>query len=185
MNFGFYSSYVALWVWVIFQGLLTLAIFKKVLELERRAATAGVIADGKSLVGTPAPKFSGDDLRSGRSLNLNFFNGQGGVILFLTAHCSVCRHLSKTLEDGIVQSLPPIVSICTGDPKGTAKLGKLLAQQIPLLMDGANDAVSAYGVSGYPTAVVLDHERTIRAHSSISDAEDLKRLVASVAGQSA
>ena len=182
MDFGFYSSYVALWIWVIFQGLLTLAIFKKVVELEKRAGTAVVMDDGKSLVGTKAPKFSGTDFRSGGSLNLEIFNGHGGVILFLAAHCSVCRNLSKSLEDDLLETLPPILGICTGDIKGVERLGKRIAPQIPLLVDGADDAASTYKVSSYPTAVVLDGERRIRAYSGISSPEDLKRLVALTTG---
>jgi hypothetical protein len=178
MNFGFYSSYVALWIWVIFQGLLTLAIFKKVMELERRS---GVLPDGKSLVGTLAPKFSGTDFRSGRPVDLNIFNGQGGVILFLSARCSICRSLSKTLQDGLVESLPPIVGICIGDTKGAMKLGRYLAPQIPLLLDEAEDAVSAYKVSGYPMAVVLDGKGIIRGYHGVNRAQDIKRLVASSA----
>ena len=181
MDFGFYSSYIALWIWAIFQGLLTLAIFRQVLELEKRAQNSGVMADGKSLVGTRAPKFSGTDFRSGRPLNVDIFNGQGGVILFLAARCSVCRNLSKSLQDGVLESLPPIVGICTGDTNGVARLERRLTSQIPLLVDGAADAASVYKVSSYPTAVVLDSERRIRAHSGISSSEDLKRLVASIA----
>jgi len=178
MNFGFYSSYVALWIWVIFQGLLTLAIFRQVLELEKRETHATGMSGGKSLVGARAPKFSGTDFRSGQPLNLNVFNGQGGVILFLAARCSVCRNLSRSLRDGVLESLPPIVAICTGDTKGVAKLGKRLAPQIPLLVDEREDATAVYKISGYPTAVVLDAERRIRAHDGISSPEDLKRLVA-------
>lgn len=182
MDFGFYSSYVALWILSIFQGLLTLAIFKQVLDLERRSENSGVmVAGGKSLVGTRAPKFSGTDFRSGQPLSLNVFDGQGGVILFLAARCSICRNLSRSLQNGVLESLPPLVSICTGDEKGLAKLGKRLVPQIPMLVDGAEDAASVYLVSGYPTAVVLDSERRIRAYNGVSSAEDLKRLVASTA----
>lgn len=183
MDFGFYSSYVALWIWAIFQGLLTLAIFKKVLELEKRSTNSELPADGRSLVGTQAPIFSGTDFRSGRPVNLDIFNGQGGVILFLTARCSICRHLSRSLQNGVLESLPPIVGICTGDEKGVAKLGQRLAPQIPLLVDGAEDAVSVYKVFGFPTAVVLDGERRIQAYHGVSTPEDLKRLVGYTNGE--
>jgi peroxiredoxin len=181
MDFGFYSSYVALWIWAIFQGLLTLAIFRQVLELEKRSGILGVMADGRSLVGTRAPKFSGVDSVSGRRVDLNIFDGRGGVILFLSAHCSICHSLSKTLQDGLVESLPPMVGICTGDTKAAMKLQKYLAPQIPLLLDGAEDAVSAYKVSGYPTAVVLDSKRIVRGYHGVNSADDIKRLVASSA----
>lgn len=178
MNFGFYSSYVALWIWVIFQGLLTLAIFRQIVELEKRSEEWETMPGGQSLVGARAPKFSGVDIRSGRSINANVFDGRGGVILFLAAHCSVCRHVSRSLQDGVLESLPPILAICTGDTKGAMRLGKRLAPQIPLLLEGAQEAASIYKVSGYPTAVVLDGERRIRAHSGIGSAEELRRLVA-------
>lgn len=182
MGFGFYSSYITLWILVVFQALLTLAIFRQVLDLEKRAGIRpGAAFDGRSLLGTRAPKFSGVDSRSGRRVDVNIFNGRGGVILFLSAHCSICRSLSKTLQDGLVESLPPMVGICTGDTKGAMKLGKYLAPQIPLLLDGAEDAVSAYKVSGYPTAVVLDSKRIVRGYHGVNSADDIKRLVASSA----
>jgi hypothetical protein len=177
MSFGFYSSYIALWILAIFQGLLTLAIFRQVLELEKRSET-WEIAGGQSLVGARAPKFSGVDSRSGRSINAKIFDGRGGVILFLAAHCSVCRHVSRTLQDGVLETLPPLLAICTGDTKGAARLAKRLAPQIPLVLEGAQEAASIYKVSGYPTAVVLDGERRIRAHSGVNSVEELKRLVA-------
>ncbi|SRR5712692_4845756 len=178
MSFGFYSSYVALWIFVIFQGLLTLAIFRQVLELEKRSGKWEGATGGESLVGAKAPKFSGADFHSGQSLNVNVFNGRGGVILFLNAHCSVCRHVSRSLQAALLENLPPIVAVCTGDKKGAVKLGKRLGPQIPLLLDGAEDAASLYKISSYPTAVVLDSEHRIRAHTGISSAEDLPLLVA-------
>lgn len=182
MDFGFYSSYLALWIWAIFQGLLTLAIFRQVRELEKRAGSRpGAAFDGLSLVGTRAPKFSGVDSVSGRRVDLNIFDGRGGVILFLSTECSICRSLSKTLQDGLVESLPPMVGICTGDKEGAMKLRKHLAPQIPLLLDGAEDAVSAYRVSGYPTAVVLDSRRIVRGYHGVNTADDIQRLVASSA----
>jgi peroxiredoxin len=178
MNFGFYSSYIALWIWAIFQGLLTLAIFRQVQELEKRSGNWETKAGGETLVGARAPKFSGADFHSGQSIDLNHFNGQGGVILFLSAHCSMCRRLSKNLHAVPVESLPPIVAICTGDTKEAAKIAKRLGPQIPLVVEGATHAASVYRVSGYPTAVVLDRERRVRAHSGINSTEDLQKLVA-------
>lgn len=180
MDFGFYSSYVALWIWAIFQGLLTLAIFRQVLALEKRSGGWETTTGGESLVGARAPAFSGTDFHSGRSINIKFFDGRAGVILFLSAHCSICRHISRNLRDGLRESLPPIVAICTGDTKETIKLGKRLGPQIPLLLDGADDAASLYNVSSYPIAVVIDAEHRIRAYSGIRSAEDLQPLVARI-----
>lgn len=178
MGFEFYSSYVALWIWAIFQGLLTLATFRQVLELEKRSRNWKGMPGGESLVGARAPEFSGDDLRSGRPINVNIFEGQGGVILFLAAYCSACRRLAKSLQGVSLGSLPPIVASCTGDEKETLKLGKRLGPQIPLLLDGAGDTAYLYRVSSYPTAVILDGECRIRAHSGISSAEDVQQLLA-------
>lgn len=183
MSFDFYSSYVALWIWAIFQGLLTLAIFRQVLELEKRSGNWKGMPGGESLVGARAPEFSGDDLHSGRPINVNIFEGQGGVILFLAAYCPACRSLAKSLQGVSLGSLPPILASCTGDKQETLKLGKRLGPQIPLLLDEVGDTASLYLVSSYPTAVVLDGECRIRVHSGISNAEDLQRLLArSIAG---
>jgi peroxiredoxin len=177
MSFGFYSSYVALWIWVIFQGFLALAIFRQVLELEKRSGKWKGATGGESLVGTRAPKFSGADFHSGQPININLFDGRGGVILFLTAHCSVCRQLARSLQAALLESLPPIVAVCTGDKKGKVKIGNRLGPQIPLLLDGAENLASLYKISGYPMAVVVDGQRMIRAHSGVNNVEDLERLV--------
>lgn len=177
MSFEFYSSYIALWIWAIFQGLLTLAIFRQVLELEKRAGNWKGIPGGESLVGARAPEFSGADVSSGRPINVNIFEGHGGVILFLSAYCPACRSLAKSLQGVSVESLLPIVASCTGDKQEILKLGKQLGLQIPLLLDEVGDTASLYRVSSTPTAVVLDDECRIRIHSGIRNLEDLQQLL--------
>lgn len=178
MGFSFASSYVALWVWAIFQGLLTLAILRQVMELEKRSVS---VASGESLIGTHAPVFSGVDSRSGQTVDLGMLD-QGGVILFLAGSCTACRQLAKDFQDAAPGILPPMVAVCIGGQQQSAKIGKRLGQ-IPLLLQGAEEVASLYRVSGYPSAVVLDGKRMILAHRGINTVEDLRNLVAQSQGR--
>ncbi|PWT89849.1 MAG: hypothetical protein C5B54_08230, partial [Acidobacteria bacterium] len=122
MSFSFASSYLALWIWAIFQGFLTLAIFRQVVGLEKRAVQG--VAPGELLVGTRAPQFAGIDYHSRQPIDISTFDGQGGVILFLAASCSACRELAKNINRFSPENLPPMVALCIGGQQQSAKIGK-------------------------------------------------------------
>lgn len=173
MSFNFASSYLALWVLAIFQGLLALAVLRQVMELEKRSAK---MTSGESLIGTQAPAFSGIDTRSGRTVDLSVLD-QGGVILFMAGSCSVCRQLAKDIQGEMPGTLPPMLAVCIGNQQQSAKIGKRL-ERIPLLLQGAEEVTSLYRVNSYPSAAVLDRERMILGYTAITTVEELRNLVA-------
>lgn len=178
MIFGFASSYIALWLWAIFQGLLTLAVFRQVLTLEKRSMKWQEAGAGELPVGARAPEFSGVDIHSGQLKNLSSFDGYPGVILFLAAHCSVCRHLAKSIRDISTASLPPLLALCMGNDEEGAKMGERLGSHIPLLVQGATEIAGLYRVYSYPSVVVVDRDHRILAYSGISSVEDIRQIAA-------
>jgi peroxiredoxin len=178
MTFGFASSYIALWTWAIFQGLLTLAVFRQVLTLEKRSAKWRELGGEGLPVGSTAPEFSGVDIHTGQLKNLTSFHGRPGVILFLAAQCSVCRQLAKSLQSTLPNSLPPLLAVCVGNEEEGAKMGKQLGSHIPLLVQEAAEVAELYRVFSYPIVVVVDGERSILAYTGVGSAEHLRQIVA-------
>src|SRR5688500_20377107 len=81
MGFPFVASYIAVWILVIFQGLLILALLKHLAEVKQLARLGGVAGADPLPAGAPAPDFEGVDLRSAKRLTKQIFAGRGGLLL--------------------------------------------------------------------------------------------------------
>lgn len=177
MSFGFYGSYVALWALVVFQALVVVALLRQISELKRYVEQGGLPASNQLAAGTPAPAFSALDLRSRQSLGLERLNGRGGVVLFLSPDCTVCRGLADSLRAQGKDALVPIIPVCEGDDQGCSVFLERLGKDFPLLVDARQQVGNLFHVEGSPTAVVLDGDKKIRGYGHPQDARDLGELV--------
>jgi hypothetical protein len=174
--FSFFATYIMLWVAVVFEGLLILSLLQK-LSVLRRLAEQGEFSGGSRLaLGSRAPEFSGIDLRSGERISIDQLEDRGGVIVFLSPHCSGCKTLVGSMV--LANDLPTTVAFCVGDESACRGLLTGLAEEIHLSLTGAAEVAANYHVSGFPTAVVVDRERRIRKYGLPKDVEDLKALFA-------
>jgi hypothetical protein len=178
MKFNFVASYVAIWILVLFQGLLVLALLRKLEELRRFAERVDSKPKDRLPLGSPAPEFSGFDVRSGKQVGTHSLNGLGGLILFLTSGCTACTRLADSLSQPSVSDLPPIIALCQGGEQGCAYFVSKLSSGIYLLLEGAGETATRYGVSSSPTAIVIDGEQKIRGYGNPENIENLKQLVA-------
>jgi len=178
MNFGFVPSYVALWALVLFQGLLVLAVLQKLEELRQLAERGGLTRDDWLPAGSPAPQVTGLDFRSGRPVSSRDLDGRGGLILFLSPECSVCKGLADSLRQPATDGLPPIIAFCQGSGKACATFAARLGYDIPLVLDEVRETATSYRVSGFPTAVVVDSQHRIRGYGNPENVEAIRRLVA-------
>ena len=175
---GFTSTYVALWALVLFQGLLALALLRQLAEL-RRLVEQGSLSIGDRLpLGSVAPEFLSRDLHSGRRVSSEQLKGGERVLLFLSAECEVCKGLADSLQERATNGLPPIIAFCHGNEKRCRRFVPKLGLRIPLLLERALETARLYGVSGFPTAVIVDQEGKIRGYGHPSDAKHLGRLLA-------
>ncbi len=182
MTFGFSASYIASWIVVLFQGLLIVFLLRQLAELRRLGEQGGLPGEDHLSTGSPAPEFAGFDARSGQQIGSRSLSGLGGVILFLSPDCTVCKGLAGSLRQPAMNDLPPIIALCPGGEQACAGVVKGLGLEVYLLFTGAEEMAARYHVSNFPTAVVVDAKQKIRGYGHPENVEDLKRLVADSLG---
>ena len=184
MGFPFFASYVAVWILVVFQGLLILALLKELGELKKLARLGGVAGEDRLPAGTEAPEFEGSDLRSRQRITTHVFASQGGALLFLSPECGSCLQLADELRQPALSELPPILTFCQGNDSACAAFVNRLGSEVYTLSDDDNNIAKRYRVDGSPTAVVINPDLTIGSYGHPLNIEDLKRLVARTPGVS-
>ena len=179
----FHISYIAVWVLVLFQGFLTLALLRRLEELRDliKQSRGGELEesfqeDDPLPVGSKAPEFAGLDARSGKPIGIHNLDG-GGVLLFLSSECRLCRGLAESLGQYPLNGLPPIIAVCRGEKDAATFFGKRLSEDISIMSEGAEETAKLYHVSGYPASVVIGPGRTVRAYGQPNDVESLRDLL--------
>jgi len=153
------------------------------LRAERAAArpdTASLASEGL-VVGTEAPAFDLPCLEGGRASLESL--GEGGrpvLLVFMSAHCTACQHLWPDIEAWQRSPSTPftVASICSGSDQSIEL--KVMGHQINhLVLEGASQVGTAYGVSLRPSAVVVAGGRI--ASATIPTVEGVRRLAADLA----
>jgi hypothetical protein len=177
MTSAFFTTYVVIWIVVLFQGLLILALLRELAELRRRLELGALENEDRLPIGSEAPEFTGADVRSGQLVSLQTVGHAGGAILFLTPDCNLCRNLANSLRAPALSDLPTIIVFCQGSERGCSTFYERLDPKGYLMHKESEQVATLYHVSGSPTAVILDGERKIRGYGHPQDLEDLKKLL--------
>lgn len=185
MTLSFSASYIAMWVMVLFQGLLILALLRQLSELRELAGKGGLDADNRLPTGSVAPAFIGLDLFTGRQAGGETLTGSGGIVLFLSPDCGLCESLTISLRTSTLIGMPRIITLCQGGEQACKDVAKLLGSDGRFVVNGVEEIAARYGVSRTPTAVVVDSARRIRAYGHPRNAEELKQLFARSVGEDA
>lgn len=167
MIFSFSATYIALWVIVVFQGLIILALMRQIFDLERGGVSKPLP------IGTPAPSFIGTDERSGLSIELPQLGGSGAALIFLSPNCSICTSLAEDLGQIKGNGLPQIIAFCKEQPPDSKRFAERFPRHVPLIIRGADQVISSYRISTFPTLVMVDVSRTILSYDHPRDAGEL------------
>ena len=177
MSSAFFTSYVAMWILVLFQGLIILALLRELSELRRRLELGALENEDRLPIGTEAPEFTGVDVRTRQPVTLKTIDREGGAILFLTPDCNLCKNLANSLRAPALSDLPTVIEFCQGSERGCSAFFERLDPKGHLVHRGAEQVAALYHVTGSPTAVIVDGERKIRGYAHPQDLEDLKKLL--------
>jgi hypothetical protein len=169
------ASYVALWAVVSFQGLLVLALLQQLARLRRIVAQGGLLDDPLP-DGSQAPEFANVNKHLGRQVGIHILDGSGGIVLFVSSECLVCRGLVDTVRRFEPDDLPPIITFCQGREQGCDRFAKRLGTRIRLVVHDAEKTSARYRVFRFPTAVVVDGECKIRGYGHPRNMGEVKEL---------
>jgi AhpC/TSA family len=172
VTFSFSATYLALWVIAVLQALVTLVILQQ-LGRVRELAEKGKIRLEHLPIGSTAPDFMAVDERSGVQIDSRRFDEQEAVLLFLAADCQTCQSLVASFGEVRLERFSTIVAFCRGDHQDCAELVAHLSPLVKVVHDETGGTADRYGVSGYPTAVIVTKEGKIGAYTQPSDREDL------------
>jgi hypothetical protein len=179
VSLTFSTSYFALWVIVVFQGLIALALLQKLAELRKVALQKPLTADDWLPVGSPAPEIDGFDVRSRDRISNRDLDEEGAALLFLSA-CPMCRSLSDQLRQPMPRGLPRIIVFCLGGEGSCSSDLDKLAQRVRLVIANSEEIARRYQISSSPTAVIVDRKRIIRGYGHPESIGDLQRLAATI-----
>jgi len=175
---GFMASYTALWLLVVFLTLVALGLLQQVTILRRSLVEAGFRQYTPLVVGSRAPAFSGIDGHSGQRRKSQTLYRRTTILVFISPHCSTCRSLVDSFPSLLAAESYSIVTVCKGNEIESRDFLDRLGPEVPFLFDPDGEIGELYGVSSYPTAVVVDDAGKVRGYGYPGRAKDFKELVA-------
>lgn len=178
MSSPFITSYIAIWIVVVFQGLIVLALLRELTELRQKLEALGFQQDARLPIGSFAPDFTTVDVRSKKTVGLHNLKETGGAILFLTPHCGTCKDLANSMRAPALDGLPPIIVFCQGGDSTCARVFETLDPKAYSVHQHAEEIASRYHITGSPTVVLVDGEQKIRGYGHPEHFADLKKLLA-------
>ncbi len=160
-------SSVLLWVVVLLNVLLTLALVRRV-NASGGLNGAGMTETGPT-IGEQAPAFSAQTLE-GEPVTLETYTGRGRatVLLFISAGCRPCRELLATLGDmlpGARQSGTDLILVSSDRREQVQALLTEFHLDISVLLAprDSNPFFADYKITGTPSYCVIDEDGTVQS----------------------
>jgi len=175
---SFMASYTALWLLVAFLALVAIGLLQQVTTLRRTLAEAGFRQYTPLVIGSVAPAFSAIDGHSGKKRTSNTLYSRTSLVVFVSPQCSTCRSLVYSLPSQSEADSYSIVTVCKGNESECRDFLDRLDPGMPFLFDSDGEIGELYGVSSYPTAVVVDAAGRVRGYGYPGRPKDFKELVA-------
>lgn len=160
-------SSVLLWVVVLLNVLLTLALVRRV-NASGGLNAAGVPENGPT-IGEQAPAFSAQTLE-GEPVTLESYTGRGRAtaLLFISAGCRPCRELLGTLGDllpGARQTGTDLILASSDKREHVEALLTEFHLDMPVLLAprDSNTFFTDYKITGTPSYCVIDDDGTVQS----------------------
>lgn len=163
---AFNISYVALWLLVVFQTLVLMALLHATYRRESAAqpsASAAVsVAPPGPAAGQRAPAFRTIDAITGAPVTNEHFAGKLTALLFVSPHCASCMTTLDELNALRHKVHGNVALVCGGDQAECARVvGRYEGLTLPTLVDADNAIRNAFQVPGTPYAVLVNEVGTI------------------------
>lgn len=161
------AAHVLVWILVIVQGLVIVALVREVSELKAYWPAHTL----RPVRGTKAPDFVAADLHSDIRTSLRDLEGSPVVLCFLSCTCPDCWRLGDELAQESPAILSNLILLCHGDRSEVARRFEVASRRIRTLY---SLDYGVYVATGVPIAFLLDHEGVISSVIEPTTAKDLR-----------
>ncbi|HEX6864592.1 MAG TPA: redoxin domain-containing protein [Thermoanaerobaculia bacterium] len=163
MSLPFLSSYVALWVLVILQGLVLLALVRMVHELRNNAASFNVGGQSTAAL-KPAPPFQATAL-DGTRVTSEDFPGRLTALLFVSPTCTSCTTTLHEMRALHFKAQGNVVVICRASRYDSMRLAQAhKLDGLPVIADEDDSLSRLYRVTTVPMAVLINGSGKIQSY---------------------
>lgn len=168
----------ALWIIVIFQGLIILGLVRTLREIQI-AAENGRLPQ-RLPVGAHAPRLQGADVRTGLEVDTADLAGRTQIVLFLSPECPHCRRLADGTNSLTVEPLQSRIAVCYGNVAQAREFASVLAEDVALLADSDGAMFGSFGIGSTPSAIMVDELGIVRGSGGPLHSGELADLISSV-----
>lgn len=178
-------SSILLWIVLVLNLLLTLAVVRRLARSPREVSSAG---GGSGLegptVGQPAPNFTAETLQ-GQKISLSTYAGRPVAFLFVSPGCPPCRTGMPNYEAWGAQARragADLVLVCSSTPEAAQKFADELHITLPVLIaqNEINRFAEDYSIPGTPWYCLVDEEGIVSSTGApILEAPSWKAVVES------
>jgi len=171
-------SYVVLWIIVIVEAVLIIALARVVGRLARKAPISGArVIDPGPEIGAAIESWTGMDLM-GQSVSLTFPRQRGVFLLYVSPHCAVCSALlpsGKRFLKEIASEAEGIWVMTLGEPDTQLAYAQEHALlQHPVVAE--SQLPPTWRLGGAPFGVWVDSTGIVRAKGMVDRREHLESL---------
>jgi hypothetical protein len=176
MPVGWAILVIALWVVVVALAATVIGLLRRLMPLLQQAGSepaAGPVAlFGGPPTGSQIPHFTART-PDGDPADERQLLGSPTVIVFMSASCGPCRQLAEKISNADLNGLLEQLVVVT-DPAGRDDLA--LPAGLRLLLEPGHEVSRAFAVNGFPFAVAVDGDGTVRDKLPVSTVDQLAIL---------
>ncbi len=174
-----WASYAALWVLILLEMVMTLALARQVGLLHTRLRPTGARMGNVGLeLGELAPSFSKKDL-NGRLITLGVEHGRPTLLIFLSPGCSICADLVPGIltlyqhEREYTEII--VISLLKDEAENQAFVERHRLGGVPYVI--SPEIGDNYHVPTAPYAMLVDSEGKIKTKGLVNNLEHLESLL--------
>jgi peroxiredoxin len=171
---SFGLSYAALWILVVFQGLLLLGLVRVVHQLQASVATV----EGPGLLsGKEAPAFSTVDV-FGSPVDSNRLRDRLTAVLFVSPSCPSCTVTLEELDALATKTSGNVIVVCKAGQEECRRLAERYGLAAPVVADERAELSDLFGVETVPVAVLINEHNLVQSYGHPMRPADLEGLLA-------
>ncbi len=173
------ACYVMLWLLVLGEGILILALARQIGVLHNRLAPTGARITNVGLeLGAEAPRFSERDLR-GNLVTLGVQYNKPTMLIFISPNCSACSELAPSIRTVYQHEQKDteiiVVSLAQDEEENRSYAKQHGLNTVPYVL--APYLADIYHVSTSPYAVLIDKQGKIYTKGIVNGVEHLESLL--------